>query len=329
MRIVEFFGKPYEGILQFSKMKNSVQAAAAIWMIRPAFFGNNKETAASNSFQTILEADDEAIHHAGLEEFDRMLSGLKETGIRVIATASNDPLAPDAIFPNNWISFHEDGTIVIYPMMTSNRRREKNLELLEEIKQKFVVNQIHDLSVFENENKFLEGTGSMVLDHKNKIAYAAYSPRTDQEVFERFCTLMHYTPIGFHTRSKDGSPLYHTNVMMHIGETYIVVCADVISDSHEREQVVHSLKQSGRIVLEIDMEEMNQFAGNMLQVKNNDGDLITVISANAFDALSDDHLHTLMENTNLFPVPIPVIEAIGGGSVRCMMAEIFLPEIQS
>lgn len=310
-------------------MKNSVQAAAAIWMIRPAFFGNNKETASSNSFQKSLDVDDEAIHHAGIEEFERMLSGLTETGIRVIASTSNDPLAPDAIFPNNWISFHEEGTIVIYSMLTPNRRRERDLKLLEEIEKQFVVKQIHDLSEFENEGKFLEGTGSMVLDHTNKIAYAAYSPRTDKEVFQRFCALMNYTPIGFHTRSKDGSPLYHTNVMMHIGETYVVICPTLISDSHERELVLNSLKQSGRLVIEIDQEEMNQFAGNMLQVKNSDGDLITIISANAFDALDDDRLHALMENTNLFPVPIPVIEAIGGGSVRCMMAEIFLPEINS
>jgi hypothetical protein len=293
-------------------------------MIRPVKFGFNEQTAESNAFQLRTREDD--VHQDALKEFDQFVAVLQENGVNV--TVFDDtltPHTPDSVFPNNWISFHDDGSVFLYPMQAENRRMERRLDLMDELKQKFEIRQINDLSSFENEEKFLEGTGSMVLDRENKIAYACLSPRTDLDVLSSFCLQSGYRPVSFHSVDRHGKEIYHTNVMMCVGSQFVVICLETISDQAEKNQVVQTIISTGKAIIEISIEQMEQFAGNMLQVRNRMGEELTVMSERAYQALTPDQIARLEKYCRLVHSPLTVIENNGGGSARCMMAEIHLP----
>ena len=238
------------------------------------------------------------------------------------------PRKPDAIFPNNWVSFHEDGTVVLYPMCAENRRSERRMEIIEALGTEFRIEKIVDLSHFENEGRFLEGTGSIMFDHENKIAYACLSPRTDAALFDEVSQTLGYTPISFRAVDAKGRAIYHTNVMMCIGVGFAVICLESIENAEEKETVVESLKRSGLEIIDISFEQMNKFAGNMLEVSGKNGKVFLVQSQRAFDSLRKEQIAVLEKYCELLPIPIPTIETIGGGSARCMMAEIFLPDVK-
>lgn len=307
-------------------MKPLIQTAKAVWLVRPTLFFGNEQTQSSNAFQDIEVQDKVIMNNLAQNEFDAFCKSLAAAEIRFIVSENKNANAPDAIFPNNWISFHHDGTVIIYPMMAINRRAEKEVSLLEKIQSTYYISTILDLSELENENKFLEGTGSIVFDHVNRIAYACLSARTDLSALEYVANKIGYEPYSFNCIDRNDFPIYHTNVMLSIGETYVIICSESITDRNQCDKLIFKLKESGRVIIEINFDQLHLFAGNMLQVMNERGELITVISSTAFDSLTDDQLSILLDHTRLLKVEIPVIERTGGGSVRCMMAEIFLPE---
>ncbi len=286
----------------------------------------NSETAGSNSFQHELSAlDKETISKKASEEFETFAATLESKGVGVlIFDDTPSPEKPDAIFPNNWISFHSDGTVILYPMFAQNRREERRNDIVAELKKIFNITNVVDLSGYEKENKFLEGTGSMVFDHENKIVYACLSPRTDKELFIKVAEILHYKPVYFRAKDRNGKEIYHTNVMMCIGEKFAVICLDSIADKNERNVVSHSLVESGHEIIEITNEQMNHFAGNMLALQTNSNKNILVSSQSAFDSLNANQKKEIEKYCELLPLPIKTIETIGGGSARCMIAEIFL-----
>lgn len=288
-------------------------------------FSFNEQTAESNAFQLRTQAAD--VHQLALQEFDQFVAVLRENGVDVtVIDDTITPHTPDSIFPNNWVSFHNDGSVFLYPMQAENRRLERRLDLLESLKGKFNISQINDLSFFENEEKFLEGTGSMVLDRENKIAYACLSPRTNLDALSSFCLQSGYRPVHFHALDRHGKAIYHTNVMMCVGTQFVVICLETVTDEAERAEVTQSIVSSGKSIIEISMAQMEQFAGNMLQVRNNQGEELLVMSARAFQALTDEQTSRLSKFCRLVHSPLTTIENNGGGSARCMMAEIHLPE---
>jgi hypothetical protein len=304
------------------------QTTSTLLMIEPVAFGFNHQTAKNNYFQQqtgILDVQKKA-----LREFRQMTVTLQSKGIDLtIVQDIVEPHRPDSIFPNNWISFHEDGTVVLYPMFAANRRLERRSDILKRIeKEGFIIKTILDYSSFENEGIFLEGTGSMVLDRVNRTAYAALSERTHFSLFLQFCKELHFTPYYFHANQTVGAkrlPIYHTNVMMNIGEGYAVVCSDSIDDETEKQAVVRLLRDSGKEIIEITEAQMYSFAGNMLQVKNREGKKIAVMSETARQSLTAKQIEQLSAySEEVVSIPIPAIEKAGGGSVRCMLAEIFL-----
>ena len=303
-----------------------MQSTNTILLIRPYNFVFNPETADSNSFQNnSANLDKESVRQKALEEFEVFAEKLKSKGVQVfIFDDTQAPQKPDAIFPNNWITFHEDGTVILYPMFAKNRRHEKRQDIIDSLRKNFSVNKIIDLSVYEKENKFLEGTGSMVFDHENKIGYACLSPRTDKELFIRVCEILNYKPVYFQAKDKDRMEIYHTNVMMCIGEKFAVICLDCIPDKQERDFISHSLMNTGHEVIEITNEQMNHFAGNMLAIQTSKNKSILALSQSAFDSLTANQKKEIEKYSELVPLFINTIETIGGGSARCMMAEIFL-----
>lgn len=297
-----------------------------ILMIEPVAFGFNPETATNNYFQK--ESTQEDAQTQALAEFQNMVELLRSKSIEVIVIQDTlEPHTPDSIFPNNWISFHEDGTFVTYPMFAVNRRTERREDIIEYLYNRgFHASKRIDYSNFENNQIFLEGTGSVVLDRKHRQAYACLSPRTNRELFLRFCEDLGYKPIYFdalHQVGGDMRPIYHTNVMMAIGSTYAVICLESIVNQEQREMVERELQTTGHDVIEITSEQMNRFAGNMLEVKALDGALYLCLSQSAYNALSEAQRIQLVRHVQLLIIPIPTIEALGGGSVRCMMAELF------
>ncbi len=297
-----------------------------ILMIEPVAFGFNPETATNNYFQK--ESMQEDAQTQALAEFQNMVKLLRSKGIEVIVIQDTlEPHTPDSIFPNNWISFHEDGTFVTYPMFAVNRRTERREDIIEYLYNRgFHASKRIDYSNFENNQIFLEGTGSVVLDRKYRRAYACLSPRTNRELFLRFCEDLGYKPIYFdalHQVGGDMRPIYHTNVMMAIGSTYAVICLESIVNQEQREMVARELQTTGHDVIEITSEQMNRFAGNMLEIKALDGALYLCLSQSAYNALSEAQRTQLARHAQLLIIPIPTIEALGGGSVRCMMAELF------
>ncbi len=297
-----------------------------ILMIEPVAFGFNPETATNNYFQK--ESTQEDAQTQALAEFQNMVELLRSKSIEVIVIQDTlEPHTPDSIFPNNWISFHEDGTFVTYPMFAVNRRTERREDIIEYLYNRgFHASKRIDYSNFENNQIFLEGTGSVVLDRKHRRAYACLSPRTNRELFLRFCEDLGYKPIYFdalHQVGGDMRPIYHTNVMMAIGSTYAVICLESIVNQEQREMVGRELQTTGHDVIEITSEQMNRFAGNMLEIKALDGALYLCLSQSAYNALSEAQRTQLARHAQLLIIPIPTIEALGGGSVRCMMAELF------
>lgn len=293
-------------------------------MIRPVNFGFNEQTAESNAFQSrSAEAD---VQNNALKEFDAFVALLRENGVDVTVIEDTPaPHTPDSIFPNNWISFHDDGNIFLYPMQAENRRLERRTDLIDQIRSRFKVNDINNLSHYEAENKFLEGTGSMVLDRDNKIAYACLSPRTNLDVLSSFCLQTGYRPVYFHSTDKNGKEIYHTNVMMCVGSKFVVICLETITDETERDQVTNAIALTGKEMVEISFEQMNRFAGNMLQVKNDKEELL-VMSEQAYRALLPEQVQKLEKYCRILHSSLNTIESNGGGSARCMMAEIHLPK---
>jgi hypothetical protein len=293
-------------------------------MIRPVSFGFNPQTADSNAFQN-QDAEQQQVQDKALQEFDNFVEILRGNGVDVILINDTpEPHTPDSIFPNNWISFHSTGDILLYPMQAENRRLERREDIIRRLEEKFKVRHIIDLTRFEAEGKFLEGTGSMVLNREDKLAYACLSPRTDMEVLDVFCQQTGYQPIVFHAFDQNGQAIYHTNVMMCIADRYVVICLDSITDAEERETVITSFFQTGKDIFDITFGQMNHFAGNMLEVFNQDGDSLLVMSASAYDSLDDRKIATLQQFSRIVSAPIPTIERNGGGSARCMMAEVRL-----
>jgi hypothetical protein len=303
-----------------------MQSTNSILLIRPSNFIFNAETAANNAFQHNVKEANESIGNKVKEEFENLKAQLFAKGIDVtVIDDTANPIKPDAIFPNNWVSFHEDGTVILYPMFAVNRRTERRLDIIETLKEKFEVKKNIDFSIYENENKFLEGTGSIVFDHAHKIAYACLSARTDKEVFIKLCDVLLYKPIYFTACDEAGQEIYHTNVMMCIAEKVVIICAESIVDKNEREIVLLSFKNTGHEIIDISFSQMNNFAGNMLALQTNTGKRLIALSQTAYNCLMAEQKDTIEKYYELLPLAIPTIETIGGGSVRCMIAEIFLP----
>jgi len=301
-----------------------MQEAQNIFLVRPSCFSFNIETAGSNAFQKNTDLSPSLLQNV-ISEFNSFAAELRREHIGVLVFDDTGiPVKPDAVFPNNWISLHPGGTLILYSMFAPNRRTERRDDIIEEIKNKFIVTNTIDLSVYEKENKFLEGTGSIVFDHKNGVAYACLSPRTDEGLFLELCRQLNYSPVCFVAHDEKGKEIYHTNVMMCICEGIAVICADSITTNKGREAVLSSLKKGGLSVIEISFEQMNHFAGNMLGLKNKEGESILVLSQSAHNCLTENQIQEIQKNHKLLPLSIPTIETIGGGSARCMIAEVFL-----
>lgn len=306
------------------------QITNTILMVRPAAFGFNEETAANNAFQVKNESlSAEEIQQSALQEFDTFVNKLSAIGVEVIVVEdSAEPHTPDAIFPNNWISFHHDGLVVTYPMFSSIRRKERRPEVISDLMADFSVETRIFFEDYEREEKYLEGTGSLVLDRENKVMYACLSPRTDRALTEELAERLDYKAVIFTAVDEEGQEIYHTNVMMALGETFAIICLDVIVDIMERQEVIEVLEDSGKEIIEISIDQMMQFAGNMLQVRGQDSSYL-VMSQAAYDSLYEEQIEEIKQHTKILFSPIPTIEELGGGSVRCMMAEVFLPKLNA
>ena len=301
----------------------TAQTTSHIIMVRPAAFGYNAETAANNTFQHQPSLAETEIKAEALREFDKMVSGLRAEGVEItVIEDSAFPVKPDAIFPNNWISFHGDATIVTYPMYSPLRRLERRAEIINEIAGTFDVSRRIPFEQYEADQLYLEGTGSMVLDRENKIAYACLSPRTDASLLEKWCAEMGYTPFTFPAHYQD-TAIYHTNVMMAIGDGISVVCLDVVP-SPRREELEAHLRSHGREVVKLRADQVGSFAGNMLAVRNYKGEQLMVMSQSAFNSLDQQQREAIGKHARIIHFDVHTIETIGGGSVRCMMAENFL-----
>ena len=301
-----------------------MQTTSHILMIRPVNFAFNLETAQNNTFQTLTGA--EGAQKNALAEFDGFVALLRKSGVDVITVEDTPhPHTPDSIFPNNWVSFHGDGTVFLYPMYAANRRAERKEHVLEKIYEKFrIVKQI-DLTDYEKNNLFLEGTGSMVLDRENRIAFACVSPRTNKKVLEDFCTRMNYDPVTFVAVDSSGVPIYHTNVVMCVADKYVVICLDAIRDVNEKDKVITTVKRTGKEIIAITSAQLNHFAGNMLQIESKDGEKLLVMSTQAYQSLAKKQVQKLNHYNRIIHAPLATIESNGGGSARCMMAEVHLP----
>lgn len=307
-----------------------MQITNSILMVRPVNFRMNEQTAVNNFFQEDLDLRNSVINQRAQEEFDAFVEKLREAGVEVIVVDDRvETDTPDSIFPNNWVSFHENGTVVVYPMYAVNRRKERRTDIFDLLEEKgFVIDQIIDYTSAEQDDLFLEATGSIVMDRTHQKAYCALSARADEGLFIEFCEDFDVAPVIFTAyQSVDGKrlPIYHTNVMMCIAEDLAVICLDSIDDKKERKNVVSHLKRDGFDILEISEAQMHAFAGNMLQVLGRDGERLMVMSASAHNALNPQQVARIEKSSRIISSPIDTIEACGGGSARCMMAEVFLP----
>ena len=306
-----------------------MQTTNTVLMVEPIAFGYNSQTAENNYFQ--VEQKDADIQTNALEEFNNFANKLKSKGINVISVKDTlEPHSPDSIFPNNWVSFHNDGKVVLYPMFAPNRRVERRTDILETLKDKgFEITEIDDLSHFEDQEKFLEGTGSMIFDHDHKIAYGSVSLRLDEELFRQFCTKFGFRPVVFHSYQNAGGerlPIYHTNVMMCVADKFVVICLECIDDELEREKVQEVIKSTQKEIIEISEDQMQQFAGNMLQVQNEAGEKFLVMSESAYRSLTAQQISAIEKYCEIIYSDLNTIETNGGGSARCMLAEVFLPK---
>ncbi len=295
-------------------------------MVRPAAFGYNSETAVNNVFQSSIPSlTQNQVQQKAEEEFDAFVKILRNKNIDVeVIQDTLLPVKPDAVFPNNWFCTLPDGKMVVFPMFAANRRTEKTEAFLHQINRNFMIKDVEDWSEFEAEGFFLESTGSMIIDHANRIIYACLSQRTHKALLEKFATAHHYKVISFTAKEKKNIPIYHTNVIMHLGESYAVICLESILEEVERIAVSQSLIQTGHEIIPINLQQVHAYAGNMLQVKSTTGEKFTILSKQAYQSLNKKQKEVLEIHTQLLPINIPTIETIGGGSVRCMIAEIFL-----
>lgn len=299
--------------------------ASTILMIRPAAFGFNEETAVNNFFRTGLSISKEQVQQKALQEFDHMVEVLKNHDIDVmLINDTPEPAKPDAIFPNNWLSTSPSGIVNVFPMYAVSRRAEKRKDILQILSELFIVKDVQDWSKYEEEGRFLEGTGSMVIDHDNKMIYSSVSERTNLSVLEKFATANDYQAIVFLATDKKGCSVYHTNVMMVLGENFSVLCEEAIDEEWELIAVRQLLESTDHTIIGITREQMHAFAGNMLVVQAKNGEKYLVMSQTAFDILKKEQLRMLEAYAKLLPISIPTIEKEGGGSIRCMMTEVFL-----
>ncbi|WP_053991401.1 citrulline utilization hydrolase CtlX [Mangrovimonas sp. TPBH4] len=306
------------------------QTTNTILMIRPVNFRMNEQTAVNNYFQEDLDLVQAEINTKAQNEFDAFVEKLRAVGVNVVIVNDDPSLdTPDSIFPNNWVSFHENGDVALYPMFAENRRRERREDVFVTLeKEGFAIENIVDYTSAEEEGVFLEGTGSLLLDRVNGKAYCALSPRADEELFIEFCEDFEYTPVVFTAfQTVDGKrlPIYHTNVMMCLAETFAVICLDSIDDKKERKNVLTHLKNDGKEVIAITEAQMHQFAGNMLQVRGEGDQRFLVMSQSAYDSLTKDQIAKIEKHCPILSSSLETIETCGGGSARCMMAEVFLP----
>jgi hypothetical protein len=306
-------------------MNSLKQTTQHLLMIKPVAFDFNAETAVNNAFQQ--KGSNINAQQKAEAEFDGFVQKLTAAGVDVTVVQDTPvPHTPDSIFPNNWISFHWDGTLILYPMYAVNRRAERKQHVIDTVFKKFEVSNTIDFTKEETKNIFLEGTGSMVLDREHKIAYACLSPRTDKKLFEEWCNQMAYTGCSFYSVDDKGGEIYHTNVMMCVADKYAVICTDSIHNAGEKQHVINTLTGSGKTMIEISYHQMNRFAGNMLQVENKNGEQILVMSSQAFHALTPAQVQQLESYNRILHSDLTTIETNGGGSARCMMAEVFLPQ---
>lgn len=306
-----------------------MQTTDTVLMIEPVAFGYNAQTAENNYFQVNSQAD--STQEKAKAEFWGFVQKLREKKINVITVQDTlEPHTPDSIFPNNWVSFGADGKVFLYPMFAPNRRDERRMDIIESVKNAgFSIETILDISHTEQENKFLEGTGSMIFDHENKIAYGSVSLRLDENLFRNFCDEIGYKPIVFHSFQTAGNerlPIYHTNVMMCVADAFAVICLDCIDDIKEREEVKNTLVSSGKTIVEITEAQMQQFAGNMLQLHNEEGKTFLVMSQTAYNSLAKEQIAEIERFSEIIYADLNTIETNGGGSARCMLAEVFLPK---
>ena len=310
-----------------------MQITNTVLMIRPVRFRMNEQTAVNNYFQEKIDTENQQINHQAQQEFDTFVQKLRLVGVKVIVVDDiYEQNTPDSVFPNNWISFHQNGNVALYPMFAENRRRERREDILDKIEAEgFNIENIYDYTSAEQENIFLEGTGVMILDRVNRKAYCALSPRADEDLFIEFCEDFEYTPIIFHAYQQVDDKqalIYHTNVMMAVGDTFAVICADSITDKKERKNVLAHLKDDKKDIIYITTQQMHQFAGNMLQVQGNNSTYL-VMSDAAYQSLTPVQINQLEQHTKILHTNLTTIETCGGGSARCMLAEVFLPKYNS
>ena len=306
-----------------------MQTTNTVLMVEPIAFGYNAETAENNYFQ--VEQKETDIQQKALSEFKNFVEKLQAKGINVITVKDTiDPHTPDSIFPNNWVSFHQDGKVVLYPMFASNRRVERREDIIETIKNEgFSVSEIDDWSLPEVQGHYLEGTGSMIFDHDHKIAYGSVSLRLDENLFKEFCEKYGFKPVVFHsyqTVENERLPIYHTNVMMCVADQFVVICLDCIDDELEREKVQEVIKSTNKEIIEISEDQLQQFAGNMLQVQNDQGEKFLVMSETDYKSLNSEQVSNIEKYCEIIHADLNTIEVNGGGSARCMLAEVFLPK---
>ena len=302
------------------------QTTSNILMVRPSNFGFNEETAQNNAFQTKDESlSHEQISEKARVEFDIFVETLRGQGVNVVvAEDSMTPLKPDAVFPNNWVTMHDDGTMILYPMFAQARRLERDENIIQLIENQFVVKTKIHLEQYESVEKYLEGTGSMIIDRANEIVYACLSVRTDLTLLDELCDMLHYKRVAFTAVDGNGQDIYHTNVMMALGESFVVVCLETIRDEAERLNLIKLFELTNKEIIEISLAQMMLFAGNMLQVRNDEGDTFLVMSDQAYNSLNTAQINHIQRHTQIIFADIKTIETYGGGSARCMMAEIFL-----
>lgn len=310
-----------------------MQITNTVLMIRPVRFRMNEQTAVNNYFQEKIDTENQQINHQAQQEFDTFVQKLRLVGVKVIVVDDiYEQNTPDSVFPNNWISFHQNGNVALYPMFAENRRRERREDILDKIEAEgFLIENVYDYTSAEQENIFLEGTGVMILDRVNRKAYCALSPRADEDLFIEFCEDFEYTPIIFHAYQQVDDKqalIYHTNVMMAVGDTFAVICADSITDKKERKNVLAHLKDDKKEIIYITTQQMEHFAGNMLQVQG-DNSTYLVMSDAAYQSLTTAQINQLEQHTKILHTNLTTIETCGGGSARCMLAEVFLPKYNS
>lgn len=305
------------------------QPARALMMVRPVRFCYNKETAVDNAFMSKVKSSPEETQAKALQEFDDYVSILRSKGIEVAVFQDTlEPHTPDSIFPNNWISFHEDGTIVLYPMKAENRRAERRFDIIEDLEKvhNFRIEKRIDISYLENQEKFLEGTGSIIFDYINKIAYACVAQRTDKEVLEMIAERIGFKAYPFHSVDENGKEIYHTNVMMCLGERYVMICTQSITDEQEREALLKTFRDTGHEIVDLTQEQLRHFSGNALEVSNKDGKTFLIISQAGYDSLTEEQREIIRQYDEIVPIPLHMIETNGGGSARCMISDIRLPK---